>query len=50
VLSHDTIICSIGTKYHEYNAHIVRTYLINPEDSQKKAYQAAFDIQSYVIS
>jgi len=34
-LTYDTIICSVGAKYHQYNSNIVRTLFIDP-DSVKK--------------
>lgn len=30
ILSYDTIIVSVGTKYMEYHANIVRTLFIDP--------------------
>lgn len=30
-LSYDTIICSVGAKYYEYNCNVVRTLFIDPD-------------------
>lgn len=46
-LKYDTIICSIGAKYHEYNTNIVRTLFINPTDEQKKTYLAAVELLNH---
>ena len=32
ILSYDTIICSVGSKYHDYNCNIVRTLFIDPDN------------------
>ena len=31
-LKYDQIICSVGSKYFEYNSHVVRTLFINPSE------------------
>lgn len=46
LLSYDTIIISVGTKYMEYHANIVRTLFIDPSPDQKKIYQRVYELQN----
>jgi len=49
-LSYDTIICSVGAKYYEYNCNVVRTLFIDPDTEQKHNYNIAHELQNTVIS
>jgi len=49
-LSYDTIICSVGAKYYEYNCNVVRTLFIDPDTEQKQNYNIAHELQNVVIS
>ncbi len=31
-LSYDTVLCSVGAKYYEYNCNVVRTLFIDPDN------------------
>nr|pir 138K protein - Tetrahymena thermophila [Tetrahymena thermophila]AAS65456.1 p138 [Tetrahymena thermophila] len=48
ILSYDTIIVSVGTKYMEYHANIVRTLFIDPTNDQKKIYQRVYELQNQI--
>lgn len=41
---------NVCTKYSDMHAMASRTMIINPLDSQKAAYTAAYDAQKYLIS
>lgn len=49
-MSYDTIICSIGSKYHDYNCNIVRTLFIDASDEQKQNYNLLYEAENAVIS
>jgi len=48
-LSYDTIICSVGSKYHEYNCNIVRTLFIDPDEDQKANYVTLYNLHNMLI-
>lgn len=50
MLSYDTIIVSVGTKYMEYHANIVRTLFIDPTSDQKKIYLKVYELQNMLAT
>ncbi|GLJ05022.1 hypothetical protein SUGI_0009560 [Cryptomeria japonica] len=44
------IICAIGSRYNSYCSNVARTYLINAEDVQGKAYKVLLKAQEAAIS
>ena len=44
-LKSDTIIISYGGEYSQYKSNIVRTLLINPDETQKANYNTLREIQ-----
>lgn len=38
-LSSDVIVCKVNTRYHDYNANIVRTFMIDADKSQQNYYK-----------
>ncbi|XRB18595.1 FACT complex subunit [Pseudoscourfieldia marina] len=43
IMTYDTILVSLGARYNNYCTNISRTFLIDPDDGQQKAYQKLVD-------
>ena len=50
ILSSDTIIINVATKYKDLYAFNSRTLIIDPDESQKKAYQALYELHQNVLT
>lgn len=42
-------MCSVGGKYNEYNANLVRTLFINASPQQRATYNHLVELQEYII-
>ena len=49
ILSYDTIICSVGAKYKEYNTSVSRTMFIDPSNDQKSNYIILDELLSVLL-
>ena len=49
-LNHDTVICSLGTRYAAHCSNIARTFIINPTKRQENAYKLMLKVQAACIS
>ena len=48
-LNHDTIICSLGTRYAAHCSNVARTFFINPTKRQETAYKLLLKVQAACI-
>ena len=49
-LSSDIIICKINTRYKDYNANIIRSFMIDAEKPQQNHYKILFEAFNFLIS
>lgn len=49
-LQFDAIVCAMGVRYKSYCSNIVRTLLVNPEESIQKVYEFLVQVEEEVIN
>ncbi len=49
-MSYDTILCSVGVKYSDYNTEIIRTLFIDPTNDQKNNYVFMYNAFNLIVA
>jgi len=49
-LQFDVILCSMGVRYKSYCSNIVRTLLVNPDDSLQKTYEFLVEVEEAILA
>jgi nucleosome binding factor SPN SPT16 subunit len=49
-LSSDIIICKVNTRYKDYNANIIRSFMIDADKPQQNHYKILFEAFNFLIS
>jgi nucleosome binding factor SPN SPT16 subunit len=49
-LSSDVIICKVNSRYKDYNANIIRTFMIDSDKSQQNNYKILYEAFNYLIN
>ena len=49
-LSSDVIICKVNTRYKDYNANLIRSFMIDADKTQQNHYKILFEAYNFLVS